>query len=114
MPPFLVRRPLLSRFGVLLEDTGSWTLKVRDVILESPTLAVCKCNSKKGTTELVYPVDVHRCIIHSRPNMGCLVIGRRVFAMQIVLKQGMVGGSGGIDKAVTFYASINKEREEWA
>ena len=110
VPPFLVRRPLPSKSGVLLEDTGRGNLKLRDVILEWPTLAVCK----NGTTELVYPVDVHRCIIHSRPNMGCLVIGRRVFAMQIVLKQGMVGGSGGIDKAVTFYASINKEREEWA
>jgi hypothetical protein len=110
VPPFLVRRPLPSKSGVLLEDTGRGNLKLRDVILEWPTLAVCK----NGTTELVYPVDVHHCcIIYSRPNKDCLVNGQRVCALQIVPRPRPPGMTG-IDKALTFYASSNKERDEWA
>ena len=122
-PEFLIRRPLSSKSGVMLQRTDDGEWYERDLILSWPTLEI----RVRGTVDLVYPMDLlHYSMVFAMPDLDCEVNGQRVHALQIrerqveseEIEEEDGAGADGLDaplkRVVTLFAASKQERESWA
>ena len=103
VPNFLIRRPLPSKTGVLLQEMedGDWV--ERDLVLIWPTLEI----RVRGTTELAYPTDVlHQSVVFAQPELDCTFNGQKLYALQVVFREE--------DTLILLFAASHQDREDWA
>ena len=103
VPPFLIRRALPSKSGVLLEQKGDGEWVERDLVMVWPTLEI----RLRGKLELAYPMDVlHQSVVFTQPEMDCTFNGQQLFALQIVSRED--------DSVVSLFAANQQDRDDWA